>query len=290
MFDEFLKSLEKSVAEGLSLDQNYPKALLLKIAKNKECQEAVAKLAAVGKNQSLPSLIGRGKNIIVLHRTDTWEVTMVRQALFKVEPYLVSAPDPILGYCIAGVGTTRLVYNKIIGNMDALSSAHDWTLKETRLKEIKKGDVYSCSDPNVVMDFKELSPSHIFLRFVRRPIAPLLYVFERESRRFSYHTFSDEVATGQFFFSDLIHNMVNNPDCKANLSKDQGADLIKFCNSQIENETLNMSTRWRLLQALGMVAEKDAIKWLKEFSTHPDPGVSQLAGATLEQIKAGGGQ
>ncbi len=191
MFDEFLKSLEKSVAQGLSLDQNYPNDLLQKIANKKECREAVAERAAVGKNESLPSLIGRGKNIIILFRTDTWEVTLVRQCLFKVEPYLVSAPDPILGYCVAGKGISKLQFYKIKGNLEALSGAQEWTLEEDFVKEIKKGTVYSCTNPNAVLDFSELSPSHIFLRFVRRPIAPLLYVFERESRRFSYHRCRD---------------------------------------------------------------------------------------------------
>lgn len=284
MIKDFLKQLEIFLGKGVSLEQNCPPDLLSEIAKSKDCQEAVAQLSAVAENESLPSLIGRGKNIIEIYRDDTWQISMVRQSLFGVEPFLVSSPNPVLVYCIAGEGTSKLCYYKINGDPEALSSAKDWTLSEDRVVEIEKGSLFSCQDPNQVLDFNEIAPSHIFLRFVHKPIAPLLFVFDRETGNFSYHTFSDEVATGHFFFADLILNMVNNPDCRANFSDQMGEDLVKFSNAQIGNEAINMKARWRLVQALGMIAEGDAINWLKKFSNHPDPGVSQLAGATLAQF------
>lgn len=284
MYEPFLKQLEISVRGGISLEQNCDQNLLSKIAESKDCQEAADKLLALGENEHLPSLIGRGKNIIEIFRNDNWEISMVRQSLFGIEPFLVSAPNPILGFCIAGDNTSELCYYKIIGDPEVLSKAPEWTLKEDRIQEIKAGSIFSCNDPNIVMDFKKLSPNHIFLRFVHKPIAPLLYVFDRGTRKFSYLTFSDEVATGHLFFSDLIFNMVNNPDCAENLSEEQGQSLKDFCNKQIGNEAINMKTRWRLLQALGMLAENDAIIWLNKFSDHPDPGVSQIAKATLLQI------
>lgn len=289
MFKNFLKQLDKILQNGGSLEQDCPRDLLSEITNSEECKKATARLLAVGEGEALPSLIGRGKNIVGIYQDDTWEVSMVRQSLFKVEPFLVSSPNPVLVHCIAGEGTSKLCFYKINGDPEALSTAKDWTLGQERVLEIKKGDVFSCQNTSQIMDFLELSSTHIFLRFVHRPTSPLLFVFERESQKFSYHTFSDEVATGQFFFSDLINQMVNNPDCLTNLSEQQGQDVIKFCNTQIGNETLNMSTRWRLLQSLGVIAEDDAIKWLKEFSGHPDPGVSQIAEATLEQIMRQGG-
>ncbi len=290
MFKNFLKQLEKSVQKGVLLEQNCAPDLLLKIANSEACKKATEQFLAVEEGKILPSLVGRGKNVIELYQNENWEVSMVRQSLFKVEPFLVSSPNPVLVHCIAGEGTSKLCFYKINGDPEALSTAKDWTLSQERVIEIKKGDVFSCNNPNLVMDFLELSSTHIFLRFVHRPISPLLFVFERESQKFSYHTFSDEVSTGQFFFSDLINQMVNNPDCKAIFSDQQSQDVIEFCNKQIGNETLNMSTRWKLLQTLGLVAEENAKNWLEKFSSHPDPGVSQVARATLSEISTKGDQ
>ncbi len=284
MFKKFLKQLEKSVQKGVSLEQNCPHDLLLKIANSEACKKATEKFLAVEEGNILPSLVGRGKNVIVIYQNNNWEVSIIRQSLFKVEPLLVSSPNPVLVHCIAGEGTSKLCFYKINGDREALSTAKDWTLSQERVIEIKKGDVFSCNNPNRVMDFLEISSTHIFLRFVHRPVSPQLFIFERESQKFSYHTFSDEIATGQFFFSDLINQMVNNPDCKANFSDQQSQDIKEFCNKHIGSETVNMPTRWKLLQTLGVVAEENAINWLKKFSSHQDPGVSQVARTTLSEI------
>ncbi len=284
MLKDLLKHLEILVQNGASLKEGCPKDLLQQVIASKDCQKAVKTLLDVSPEEGLPSLIGRGKNIIELHLDDTWQVSLVRQALFGVDPFLVSTPNPVLGCCVGGEGKSELSIYRIKGDTRALSMAGDWELELDHTEDIKVGDLFSCSDPDLILDFRTLSPTHIFLRFAHKPIVPHLFVFERESKKFSYHTFADEIATGHLFFADLIYCMAGNPDCTSQFSDTQRRDILNFCDAQIGSEAINMKARWRLLQALGLADEKRAVAWLERFSDHPDPGVSRLAAATLSQL------
>lgn len=220
------------------------------------------------------ALYDDGKSVEVF-RDRSWRVIFSRHSVDS--QFINTVPHPSLMYCVEGDGSCILRRFKVEGDLADPLTASEAGLVEKSATPIYQGLVFSFEDWSEAIELEGKTKNYIFLRIMAGPEHPLAYSFTRDTRKFAFKAFSDDVLTGRSFYTAMVKELVASRDFSSSLPSEEKDSLGRFFAAEALDASLPSTTRWQMLQIVGRAAPRLAPEILALFENDGDPLLAEQA-------------